>query len=162
MRERGLSGQQAAETLCLPRSTLYRWERQLKREGPKGLEERSRRPKRVRRPEWSPELVQAVLRLREQYPAWGKETLQVLLVREGWQTSVSTVGRILAQLKARRVLVEAPRRAVSVRRRPSPEARCGAMGLCRPSRTTMEYAARSGDVEQSPERVGFAGRGRYL
>lgn len=117
LRERGLTGQQAAETLRLPRSTLYRWERQLKRDGPKGLEERSRRPKRVRRPEWSPELAQAVLRLREQYPAWGKETLQVLLVREGWQTSVSTVGRILAQLKARRVLVEAPRRAVSVRRR---------------------------------------------
>lgn len=116
LRERGLTGQQAAETLHLPRSTLYRWERQLKSDGPRGLEERSRRPRRVRRPQWSPELAQAVLRVREQYPAWGKETLQVLLEREGWTTSVSTVGRILAQLKARGVLREALRRPVSVRR----------------------------------------------
>lgn len=116
LRQRGFSGQAAAEILKLPRATLYRWQRRLEHEGLKGLEERSRRPKRVRRPQWSPELAQAVLRLREQYPAWGKETLQVLLEREGWKTSVSTVGRILAQLKARGVLREAPRHPVSVRR----------------------------------------------
>lgn len=116
LRERGLTAEHAAETLHLPRSSLYRWERRLNSGGPQGLEERSRRPKRLRRPQWSPELAQAVLRLREQYPAWGKETLQVLVAREGWHTSVSTVGRILAQLKARGVLREAPRRPVSVRR----------------------------------------------
>ena len=115
LRQRGSSGQAAAEILRLPRATLYRWQRRLEHEGLKGLEERSRRPKRVRRPQWSPELAQAVLRLREQYPAWGKETLQVLLEREGWKTSASTVGRILAQLKARGVLREAPRHPVSVR-----------------------------------------------
>jgi putative transposase len=114
--ERGLSAEQAAETLHLRRSTLYRWERRLKFEGPAGLEERSRRPKRLRRPQWSLQLAQGVLRLREQYPAWGKEILQGLLEREGQKTSVSTVGRILAHLKARGVLVEAPRRPVSVRR----------------------------------------------
>ena len=114
---RGMRGQQAAETLHLARSTLYRWEKQLKVGGPRGLEERSRRPKRVRRPEWSRELNEAVLRLREQYPAWGKETLQVLLAREGHTTSVSTVGRILGQLKARGVLRQAPRRVVSAHRR---------------------------------------------
>jgi putative transposase len=113
---RGMSGQQAAETLHLVRSTLYRWEKQLQVGGPGGLEPRSRRPKRVRRSEWSRELNEAVLRLREQYPAWGKETLQVLLAREGYQTSVSTVGRILGQLKARGVLREAPRRVVSAHR----------------------------------------------
>jgi transposase InsO family protein len=116
LRGRGLTGQQAAETLHLPRSSLYRWERRLKAEGAAGLEERSRRPKRLRRPQWSPELAQAVLRVREHYPAWGKEMLQVLVAREGWQTSVSTVGRILAQLKARGVLREVARRPVSVRR----------------------------------------------
>jgi transposase InsO family protein len=116
LRDRGLTSHQAAETLHLPRSTLYRWEKRLKSDGARGLEERSRRPKRMRRPQWSPELAQAVLRLRETYPAWGKEMLQVLVEREGWKTSVSTVGRILANLKARGVLREAPRRPVSVRR----------------------------------------------
>src|SRR3990170_2841087 len=117
LRERGLTAQQAAETLHLPRSSLYRWEGRLKANGAPGLEEGSRRPKRLRRPQWSPELAQAVLRVREEYPAWGKEVLQVLVAREGWQTSVSTVGRILSQLKARGVLVEPPRRPVSVRQR---------------------------------------------
>jgi len=37
LRERGLTGQQAAETLHLPRSSLYRWERRLKSDGPQGL-----------------------------------------------------------------------------------------------------------------------------
>jgi len=32
--------------------------------------------------------------LRELYPRWGKEKLCVLLNREGWHTSSSTVGRI--------------------------------------------------------------------
>src|SRR3990170_4011952 len=84
LRERGLTAQQAAETLHLPRSSLYRWEGRLKANGAPGLEEGSRRPKRLRRPQWSPELAQAVLRVREEYPAWGKEVLQVLVAREGW------------------------------------------------------------------------------
>ncbi|MGA9531848.1 MAG: helix-turn-helix domain-containing protein [Anaerolineales bacterium] len=46
--DKGLSGQEAAETLHLARSTLYRWEKRLKTEGLRGLEERSRRPKRCR------------------------------------------------------------------------------------------------------------------
>lgn len=112
----GVSSQEAAKTLRLARSTLYRWENRLRQHGLRGLEGRSRRPRRVRRRQWSPELAQAVLRLREQYPAWGKETLQVLVAREGWKTSVSTVGRILVRLKARGLLREAARGPVSVRR----------------------------------------------
>ena len=52
LRERGLTSQEAAETLHLPRSTLYRWERRLNWDGPRGLEERSRRPRRVQRRRW--------------------------------------------------------------------------------------------------------------
>jgi len=50
---------------------------------------------------WAPELIESVLDLREQYPRWGKEKLCVLLGREGWQVSASTVGRILSYLKQR-------------------------------------------------------------
>jgi hypothetical protein len=52
--------------------------------GPKGLEEKSRRPKGRRRPNWSPEVVVAVLRQHQAYPAWGKKKLTRLLQgREG-------------------------------------------------------------------------------
>ena len=71
-REQGLSSTEASHVLNLPRSTLYRWQKRLKKEGPRGLEERSRRPKRRRQPTWSPELAQRILALREQYPRWGK------------------------------------------------------------------------------------------
>lgn len=77
-----------------------------KEQGPKRLEDKSRRPKRLRRPTWSVELAQAVLRLRGKYPRWGKDKLVVLLRREGWQVSTSMVGCILTQLKARGVLKE--------------------------------------------------------
>ena len=63
--------------------THYRWQKRLKEEGPRGLEEKSWRPKNLRRPTWSAELAQEVLDLREQYPRWGKDKLVVLLRRQG-------------------------------------------------------------------------------
>jgi len=62
----------------------------------------------VRKPAWSSELVQAVLALRKQYPRWGKEKLLVLLKARGFSCSASTVGRILASLKKRGLLIETP------------------------------------------------------
>jgi len=40
-----------------------------------------------------------VLKLREEYPRWGKDKLVVLLHDEGFTGSTSTVGRILNRLK---------------------------------------------------------------
>ena len=120
LRKRGLSSAAASEAVGVSRSTLYRWQRSLKEEGPRGLDARSRRPRRRRQPTWSPELADAVLKLREQYPRWGKDKLVVLLGREGWQVSTSMVGRILTRLKARGVLREPPRNGISARKRPRP------------------------------------------
>jgi len=117
LRPRGVSTAEAARVLGVSRASLYRWQKRVEREGLPGLEERSRRPRRVRRPLWTEELVAAVRRLREAYPRWGKETLVVLLEREGHKTSASTVGRILGRLKTRGLLQEAPRRLVCLRRR---------------------------------------------
>jgi putative transposase len=80
------------------RSTIYEL---LKRSKPggAGLEDRSRRPRRVRQPTWSPELEAKVLKLRLANPRWGKDVLTPILRREGTEVSVSMVGRILAKLK---------------------------------------------------------------
>jgi hypothetical protein len=61
-------------------------------------------------------------RLREQYPRWGRTKLAVLLRREGLETSPSTVGRILRDLRRRGQLHEPPRRAISAARRRPPRA----------------------------------------
>jgi putative transposase len=97
--------------------TFYRWRRRYNPRDLCSLEDRSRCPRRLRQPTWSPELAQAVLTLREEYPRWGKDKLVVLLRRQGWQVSTSMVGRILRQLKQRGVLVEPPRQPVSARKR---------------------------------------------
>lgn len=96
--------------------TFYRWRRRYNPRRLASLEERPRRPRRVRQPTWSPELAQAVQELRETYPRWGKDKLTPLLRGAGWTVSTSMVGRILASLKTRGVLREAPRAGVAVHR----------------------------------------------
>ena len=141
LRQQGLTSSGAAEALGLPRSTLYRWDRALREGGPEGLHTKSRRPRRVRQPTWSPELSQAVLELREQYPRWGKDKLVVLLTRQGWQVSTSMVGRILTRLKARGVLREPVRDGLPARR----QARKRPYAVRKP----REYRAREpGDIVQ--------------
>ena len=116
LRAEGYTAQKAADILRVPRSTLYRWQRAAAK-GLIGLEDGDRRPKLVRRPQWSPELAEAVLKLREDHPGMGKEKLWKILGREGLHTSVSTVGRILKRLKARGVLREPPRNGITRRKR---------------------------------------------
>jgi putative transposase len=87
-------------------STFYHWLRRYQQEGPRGLEDRSRRPHRVRQPTWSKELAQAVLCLREDYPGWGKDKLAALLREKGWQVSTSMVGRIIRHLQDHNLLWE--------------------------------------------------------
>jgi transposase len=117
LRQEGYSAHRAAEFVGIPRATLYRWQKRLQKQGLIGLEDGDRRPRHVRKPQWNPELSQAVLRLREAYPWMGKEKLWVLLRREGRQTSISTVGRILRRLKARGVLKEPLRNGICKRKR---------------------------------------------
>ena len=83
LRDRGMWASAAAEVSNLSRWTLYRWAKALREEGPVGLLTKSRRPRRVRRPRWNPELAQAVLELRERHPRWGKDKLVLLLRRRG-------------------------------------------------------------------------------
>ena len=79
-RDDGLTADQASR--AVPRSTLYRWQ--------KSPEPRSRRPRRVRQPDWSPELVAAVREIRTDFPLWGKARITVLLHRRGHRVSEST------------------------------------------------------------------------
>ena len=97
--------------------TFYRWKRRYNPHHLESLEDRSRRPKHLRQPTWSIKLAEAVLRLREEYPRWGKDKLVILLREEGWQVSTSMVGRIIHRLKGCGMLREPIRNRVSAHRR---------------------------------------------
>ena len=97
--------------------TFYRWKKRYNPRHLQSLEDRSHRPRHLRQPTYSAELVEAVLRLRGEYPRWGKDKLVVLLRREGFDCSTSTVGRILHKLKERGVLKEPIPNHISVRKR---------------------------------------------
>jgi len=79
----------------LGRMTIWRWQKRFKSCGIVGLNEYSRKPKRLRQPTTAWEIVSKTVELRKQYPAWSKYKLRVLLERQGIKTSASTVGRIL-------------------------------------------------------------------
>ena len=97
--------------------TFYRWKRRYDPHNLKSLEDRSRRPRRLRQPTWSTELVERVLKLREEYPRWGKDKLVVLLREGRWQVSTSMVGRIMRYLKDRGMLREPVSNHISARKR---------------------------------------------
>jgi transposase InsO family protein len=84
---------------ALSRSTLHVWLKRYQQTGARGLEDRSRRPRKLRQPTWSADLEAAVLKLREANPRWGKDVLTPILRREGTNVSVSMVGRILSRFK---------------------------------------------------------------
>ena len=104
----------AVEVFGVSRATVYRWRDRYDPADLTTLEDRSRRPKRVRRVTWTAQQEGAVLAMRERYPRAGKVKLVHLLTQEGTTLSASMVGRILASLKRRQLLIEP--RAVPVRR----------------------------------------------
>jgi putative transposase len=97
--EHGRNASLAARRAGYSRSTFYVWLKRYGDLGPKGLEDRSHRPHKVRAPTWSPALAAAVRELREAHPRWGKDKLAVLLRGRGFEASVSMVGRILTALR---------------------------------------------------------------
>ena len=105
------------QTFGISRATLYRWLKGFDPNDLTSLKEQARRPRRVRKPLWSRELVRAVKELREEYPRWGKDKLVVLVRDQGHEASTSTVGRILTNLKHRGELKEPKRRSISAKRK---------------------------------------------
>jgi putative transposase len=101
----------------ISRQTFYRWQRRYDPYDLTSLEERSHCPHHRRQPTWSFPLEEKVLRLRLQFPRWGKDKLAVLLRRQHLPVSTSMVGRILTRLKQHGRLVEPPRSGVAGSRR---------------------------------------------
>lgn len=98
LRAEGCSELTILQVLGIGRATLYRWQKYYRNHGLPGLNNCSRAPINKRTTLWTRAQEQQVLSLRRRYPAWGKHTLAVLLKKQGFTLSVSTVGRILSKL----------------------------------------------------------------
>ncbi|MFH1254231.1 MAG: helix-turn-helix domain-containing protein [bacterium] len=79
-------------------SSIKRWKRAYKSNGMIGLESKSRKPKTLRLPMWSPELEKLVLEVRRQFPLWGKNKIAAVIRRDhSKQITGSTAGRIISK-----------------------------------------------------------------
>lgn len=88
----------------MSRRTLFLWKHQLKTGSglPISLEERSKRPRSVRRSQWPDTIITEIKRLRKAHPNLGKEKLFVFLKcfcdQQQWRCpSARTIGRIIAR-----------------------------------------------------------------
>lgn len=79
----------------LTRYTVREWQKRFKEKGIVGLNDKSRRPKHLRQPITSWNVVIEAVKLRKRYPAWSKYKIHSLLDQQGIKVSASTVGRIL-------------------------------------------------------------------
>ena len=94
MRTKGGNVSLTSRHFGITRETIRIWRDRVSLEGPRGLEDRSKRPHKVRQPTTSPDIIAEVVRLRRKYPAWSKYKIAPLLPNR-LKTSVSTTGRIL-------------------------------------------------------------------
>lgn len=84
----------------IARSTFLRWWKRFDPQDIATLEEESRRPNTVRKPETDAHTVELIRQLRMENPAMGKVGIHALLQSAyGIDVSVSTVGRVIARHK---------------------------------------------------------------
>lgn len=91
----GKNSSLTARHFGIGRMTLFRWQKRVEKFGMLGLNESSKKPKRLRQPVTSWPIIARIVELRKQYPAWSKHKLAAILNREELAVSESTVGRVL-------------------------------------------------------------------
>lgn len=79
----------------LNRETVRIWRDKFNRVGMLALNDRSHKPKNVRQQTTNWQIVDEIVKIRNEYPAWSKWKIQSILKRKGMIVSASTVGRIL-------------------------------------------------------------------
>lgn len=155
---RQLAQQRAAGLSALPFATLcaahgvapktgYKWLARYEAAGPAGLVERSRAP-HTRPQATPPELVAALLALRQRYPHWGPKKLLVVLARDPcWATTRRPARSTVAALLQQAGLIAPRRRRVPTV--PAPPTACPAyLPMLEPNAVwTLDYKGefRTGD-----------------
>lgn len=114
------------EAFKVSRRTLYRWQSMLyaSKGTIDGLNAKKTVPVRRRSRTVSQEMRTRIIALRTAHPRLGKDKVWTLLKNEGYKGSISTVGRIIADLKASGALKHPVRLSVDARSGNLREQRC--------------------------------------
>jgi len=116
LKARKVPDKEIASITGISRSTYYRLKKSLDKYGIRGLESKSKRPKRFRQSKIPKETIKKVLEIRRQNPTYGKEKIAVILKRDfSISLSVSSVGRLLKGFVQKGLVI--PSRARIKRRR---------------------------------------------
>lgn len=81
----------------IERSYFYRWYGRFKKHGIAGLENRTSRPKRVRREAVGAEIVEEIRRIRQKNPTYSAKKIRPILLRTHECQRASSRNRLLAQ-----------------------------------------------------------------
>lgn len=105
------------EAFSVSARTLYRWRGALQSGGGKieSLDKNSTAPRRRRRRITPEAITTRMIALREAHPRLGKDKIHALLARDGYTGSVSTVGRIVEDLKKKGHLPDPVKLSLSAR-----------------------------------------------
>jgi len=103
----------------LTRYTVRNWQKRLNKFGPRGLDDKSHKPKSLRQSTTSQEIISEVVKIRKQYPAWSKYKIQAILKQKQMIISASSIGRILKRkgLINRKISIKRQKAAKNPRRR---------------------------------------------
>jgi len=85
----------AARHFGLDRKTVRSWRDKFNRVGMLALNDKSHKPKNVRQQTTDWKIVDEIVKIRKEYPAWSKWKIQSILKRKNMIVYASTVGRIL-------------------------------------------------------------------
>ena len=105
------------EAFSISRRTLFRWQKALKNGVGKleALNPGNKAPQRKRRRTISASIKECILAFRREHPRLGKDKVHALLKNEGYGGSISTVGRIIGDLKKQGILPKHIKLTVSAR-----------------------------------------------
>jgi len=84
-----------ARRFGLNRETVRQWRDKFNQGGMLGLNDKSHRPKNIRKPTTDWKIVSEIVKIRKQYPAWSKYKIKIILSRQNMIVSASTIGRVL-------------------------------------------------------------------
>ncbi|ADY73016.1 Integrase catalytic region [Desulfurobacterium thermolithotrophum DSM 11699] len=77
-------------------TTFYKWKKRYDKYGIEGLQDRNKRPHKVRQPQTEPEIEHIIVTIREKFPTWSKEKIAAFMERYlNVKISSSTVYRVL-------------------------------------------------------------------
>ena len=118
LKARKVPDKEIAVITGISRATYYRFKKSLKLLGLKGLEEQSRRPKKVRQSKIPLTTKQIVLNIRRQNPTYGKDKIAIILKRDfAIKLSVSSVGRLIKKFKVEGLIIPSRSRFKQRRKR---------------------------------------------